>query len=47
MDKGNLLGALPVSGKTENMLRHEYGSSALKLEDQLGANPFKIGFIMR
>jgi len=48
-DKGNLLGALPESGKTVDMLRHEYGRSALKiglkLEDELGVNPFKVGFI--
>ena len=48
-DKGNLLGALPESGKTVDMLQHEYGRSALKLglmfEAQLGVNPFKFGFI--
>ncbi len=48
-DKGNLLGNLPESGKTTEMLRHEYGRSALKLgmklEAKLGANPFKFGLI--
>ena len=48
-DKGNLLGALPESGKTLDMLRHEYGREALKLglklESKLGANPFKFGLI--
>ncbi len=48
-DKGNLLGVLPKSGKTMDMLRHEYGREALKLglklEDKLGANPFKFGLI--
>ncbi len=48
-DKGNLLGALPESGKTLDMLRHEYGREALKLglklEGELGANPFKFGLI--
>ena len=48
-DKGNLLGILPDSGKTIEMLRHEYGRSALKLglklEAELGANPFKFGLI--
>ena len=48
-DKGNLLGALPESGKTIDMLRHEYGREALKLglklEESLGANPFKFGLI--
>ncbi len=48
-DKGNLLGNLPKSGKTVEMLRHEYGRSALKLgmklEAKLGVNPFKVGFI--
>ncbi len=48
-DKGNLLGVLPDSGKTMDMLRHEYGRSALKLglklEEKLGANPFKFGLI--
>jgi len=45
-DKGNLLGNAP---KEKSMLKHEYGRSALKLglkmEDQLGINPFKVGFI--
>ncbi len=48
-DKGNLLGALPETGKTIDMLRHEYGREALKLglkiESKLGANPFKFGLI--
>jgi hypothetical protein len=48
-DKGNLLGNLPKSGKTIDMLRHEYGRSALKLglklEAKLGVNPFKFGLI--
>ena len=48
-DKGNLLGALPESGKTLDMLRHEYGREALKLgmkiAKNLGANPFKFGLI--
>lgn len=48
-DKGNLLGNLPDSGKTLDMLRHEYGREALKiglrLEDELGVNPFKFGLI--
>ncbi len=48
-DKGNLVGALPESGKTIDMLRHEYAREALKLglklESKLGANPFKFGFI--
>jgi hypothetical protein len=48
-DKGNLLGALPKSGKTLEMLRHEYGREALKLgmklDKKLGANPFKFGLI--
>ncbi len=48
-DKGNLLGGLPEGGKTIDMLRHEYGRPALKLglklESQLGANPFKFGLI--
>jgi hypothetical protein len=48
-DKGNLLGNLPDSGKTIDMLRHEYGREALKLgmklEAKLGANPFKFGLI--
>lgn len=48
-DKGNLLGRLPKSGKTVDMLRHEYGRSALKLgmklEAKLGVNPFKFGLI--
>ena len=45
-DKGNLLGN---SAKEKSMLKYEYGRSALKLglkmEDQLGVNPFKVGFI--
>ena len=48
-DKGNLLGNLPDSGKTIDMLRHEYGREALKLglmlEGDLGVNPFKFGLI--
>ncbi len=48
-DKGNLLGVLPESGKTIDMLRHEYGREALKiglkLQANLGANPFKFGLI--
>ncbi len=48
-DKGNLLGVLPESGKTMDMLRHEYGREALKLglklEAKLGSNPFKFGLI--
>jgi hypothetical protein len=48
-DKGNLLGNLPESGKTLDMLRHEYGREALKiglkLEGKIGANPFKFGLI--
>ena len=48
-DKGNLLGNLPESGKTVDMLRHEYGRAALKLgiklEGELGVNPFKFGLI--
>ena len=45
-DKGNL--DLSVD-KTDDMLPYEYGRSALKLglevEEKLGVNPFKIGFI--
>jgi len=45
-DKGNL--DLSVD-KTEDMLPYEYGRSALKLglevNEKLGVNPFKIGFI--
>ena len=45
-DKGNLDG---TSAKKESMLVYEYGRSALKLglkhEANLGANPFKFGFI--
>ena len=48
-DKGNLLGNLPDTGKTLDMLRHEYGREALKLglrlEGELGVNPFKFGLI--
>jgi hypothetical protein len=44
------LGNLNLSqGKTEEMLQHEYGRSALKLglqlEDQLGVNPYQFGMI--
>lgn len=45
-DKGSLLGNAP---KTDDMLQYEYGRSALKLglklESQLGVNPFKVGFV--
>ncbi len=45
-DKGNLLGN---AAKENSMLQYEYGRSALKLglklEDQLGVNPFKVGFV--
>lgn len=45
-DKGNLNLS---EAKTEEMLPHEYGRSALQLglqlEDELGTNPFKVGFI--
>jgi len=45
-DKGSLDGASP---KEDWMLKHEYGRSALKLglklEDGVGANPFKFGMI--
>lgn len=45
-DKGNLLGN---AAKEDDMLQYEYGRSALKLglklEDQLGGNPFKFGFV--
>lgn len=45
-DKADILGNVP---KTEDMLAHEYARSALqlglKLEDELGVNPFKFGMI--
>ena len=45
-DKGNLNLS---EAKTEEMLPHEYGRTALQLglqlEDKLGTNPFKVGFI--
>ena len=45
-DRSNLLG---TAVKEKSMLKHEYGRSALKLglklEQQLGTNPFKTGFV--
>ena len=45
-DKGNLLGTAP---KEERMLKYEYARSALaiglRLEAELGVNPFKFGLI--
>jgi len=45
-DKGNLNLSEP---KSEEMLPHEYGRTALQLglqlEEKLGTNPFKVGFI--
>ena len=45
-DKGGIAG---LKSKTDEMLPHEYARSALqlglKLEEELGSNPFKFGMI--